>query len=201
MLTANASFGDETLAASEVKNWQLMGEYSEGTTLTDNGNGTAILYVSSDETELITVCADYEYDNETHSAEIVIPNHPPVRSMGLYTSDGEYNKVSYEPGTEAEIVLTAYAFPNYTGSVQPTEDAYAGNEAALIASHLSFYLGESDENGSPYDLTDVVGVDLVQDNFDKNKVKVIIGETATESFSVVCHLDSGFLCYFSIKAE
>ena len=196
-LTAYANYDGEYLDVTSATNWQLSGNTDSKTTLTDNANGTASLYIGADETKSITVYVDYEYEGETHTAETTIYNHPQVATMVVYDDEtGDHLKATYTPGTRKTVNLTAYFFETYTGSVQSKEDAYTGDALAAIASHVDWYLIDADRNEIA-----VAGVTVTQDTDNPEKVAVTIADTVKGNLVIRCHLDSGFLIDFDIKEQ
>lgn len=199
-LTANANFGGEDVLENvTLTNWRLSGNMSVENVLTDNGDGTASLYVCAEENGQLTVSVDYEYNSETHTAEIVIPNHPQVATMTVYDDGtGEHLGSEYTPGETTTVKLTAYFFEEYTGTVQPIDDAYS-DAAALeaIGSHVHWYLVEAHESEEE---TAVPGVTVSQDGDKPWKVAIVIDSTVEEDLIVRCDLDSGMQIHYDITA-
>ena len=193
-LTAYPSFGDDVLETTGVT-WRLDAHSDEETTLTDNGDGTASLFIGADEDMSLVIYADYEYDGKVHTAECVIPNHPYIGSMDILDdATGSHDRITYNPEDGATINLTAYAFPEYTGTTQPIENAYTGKAAETIAEHLSFYLVR-DYLSNSQESIEIDGVTLEQDGA---HLTITIDRGVNEDFDVVCYVDSGMLLSISV---
>ena len=192
---------------TNVTNWQIIGNVSDETQITDNGDGTATLFVHSSETENLTITADYPLDwagatDGNNTAQAIIENGPPIGSMTVYDDNNTYLDAKYTPGQPNAINLKVYFFPEYTGTVQPIENAYTGLPAEVLSKDVVYTLIEYTEDFSSYDPVTIEGVELVQNPDDLSMVTVNIDETVTGNLRIQCASgNGGYICFYDIVEQ
>ncbi|MBQ3548794.1 MAG: hypothetical protein IJA33_02815 [Oscillospiraceae bacterium] len=202
-LSAAAAYEDSSIGDVSGVVWSISGHREDDTALSAETGGNVTLNIAPYEEGNIIVAATFTYVddeqgiNETVTEEIVVTNGPSVGTFWMYDNqtDEFVSHAPYTSGEAAELSFTTYFFPKYTGTIQPKEDAYSGEEADLLAQKYTYSLVVSDTEDTP---TTIEGVTLSQDGAD---LTVSIAETVDQMIYIKCSLQDSMQMLFELYPQ